>query len=136
MQQPPDRLKGLSQYRAPSFSWASVDTPVEFHDNTLSHLEETDEELHVLDFGIELAGCDPFRSVTGGWIRLFASVESFTTFGRHRKSMFLLDQPELEISDHLLSQISLLYLGIALCRPDTIRFSEPYTKQTMKFISC
>lgn len=124
MQQKPDRLKGLLEYRAPSFSWASVDAPVEFYDNTLSYYEKPYEESHVLDFAIELAGSDPFGNVKGGWIRLLASVESFPNFRRANPLMefiFVLDQPELVVSEHLLSQISLLYLGIVLWRADTTR---------------
>lgn len=59
-------------YRAPSWSWASVDGPV-----TLGYTQEgmfDDKYAHVIDADIKLSGQDPFGQVQSGVIKIACSL--------------------------------------------------------------
>lgn len=58
-------------YRAPSWSWASVDTIVFPHPYNFNFVVKF---THCLDADINLHGIDPFGQVTGGVVRLACSV--------------------------------------------------------------
>ena len=61
-----DSVGQPSRYRAPSWSWASVDAQIinKFVDCELLSL------IAVTDSHLERLGSDPFSQVTGGWIRV------------------------------------------------------------------
>jgi Heterokaryon incompatibility protein (HET) len=68
-----DRLKGLSQYRAPSFSWASVDTGVIFMDNDISHTQwkfVPELDAQVLDYANQPSSHNAFGEVSQSFVRL------------------------------------------------------------------
>ncbi|EPE33301.1 heterokaryon incompatibility protein [Glarea lozoyensis ATCC 20868] len=59
------------QYRAPSWSWASVDKTVRF--DRVEKFERSHKSglrCKLRDYSIDLATSDPFGQVSGGWIRL------------------------------------------------------------------
>lgn len=53
-------------YRAPSWSWASVDGQVTYDFN----IQEKQPVSHVLDASVTAAGADPFGAVQDGWVKL------------------------------------------------------------------
>ena len=61
-----DKVQEPSRYRAPSWSWASVDPPIinKFVDCELCPL------IAVTDSHIDHLSSDPFSQVTGGWLRV------------------------------------------------------------------
>ena len=61
-----DTVRRPSRYRAPSWSWASVDTQIinKFVDRELLSV------IAVTDSHIDHLSSDPFGQVTGGWIRV------------------------------------------------------------------
>jgi len=61
-----DNVRRPSKYRAPSWSWASVDTQIinKFVDRELFSV------IAVTDSHIDHLSSDPFSQVTGGWIRV------------------------------------------------------------------
>jgi len=66
----PSRLKGLVKYRAPSFSWASVDGKVEFPDDTWMDVIYNELVPQLFDCSVNAELGDPFSSVNGGHIGL------------------------------------------------------------------
>ena len=61
-----DNVRHPSKYRAPSWSWASVDMPIinKFVDHELVAV------IAVIDSSIDYLSSDPFGQITGGWIRV------------------------------------------------------------------
>ncbi|KAH0547705.1 hypothetical protein FGG08_000194 [Glutinoglossum americanum] len=66
----PSKLKGLVKYRAPSFSWASVEGKVEFPDDTWMDVIYNELDPQLFDCSISAELEDPFSSVNGGHIGL------------------------------------------------------------------
>jgi hypothetical protein len=58
-------------YRAPSWSWASVDGGVSYHSSQEGVLEE--RYAHLVDAKMDLLGLDPFGQVSSGEIRIACS---------------------------------------------------------------
>lgn len=68
-----ERLKGLSEYRAPSFSWASVDIGVTFMDNEISYFRWNfvpELDAQVLDYASRPRSRNAFGEVSESSIRL------------------------------------------------------------------
>ncbi|CAF9911112.1 hypothetical protein IMSHALPRED_009928 [Imshaugia aleurites] len=65
-----DTVRRPSKYRAPSWSWASVDTQVI---NQFVH-RELFSAITVTDSHIDHLSSDPFSQVTGGWIRVLGTL--------------------------------------------------------------
>jgi hypothetical protein len=68
-------LKSSDQLRAPSWSWASVNGPIDYLPNTILKEKATDSVVpiaRVLDQKVEIAGSNPFGEVSGGYIDLQA----------------------------------------------------------------
>jgi hypothetical protein len=64
------RARRVSEYRAPSWSWTSMDgTP------GMGLLDEYEPLAEVLDVKVNLKGANPYGEVTGGYIKLRAPVE-------------------------------------------------------------
>jgi hypothetical protein len=64
-------------YRAPTWSWCSVDSQVEYPDYTGNDHPDSpfnDTFAHVLDAKVELSGQDPFGQVKHGVVRIACSV--------------------------------------------------------------
>lgn len=65
-----DRVKGLSEFKAPSFSWASMDTTVDFLDDPGGGKFILELEAQVLDYANRPTSLNGFGEVFGSHIRL------------------------------------------------------------------
>lgn len=73
----PSGRKAPTEYRAPSWSWASVDgTIYQAHRDDTPHASSStcdwDEVAKILDHHVQLAGDNPFGRVRAGWIMIKA----------------------------------------------------------------
>ncbi|KAF7506095.1 hypothetical protein GJ744_012246 [Endocarpon pusillum] len=72
--QPPlghhDRLKGLPEYRAPSFSWASVDGAVDFEDSHLNPQLAPELDAQVLDYANQSVFVNASTGSSRSYVRL------------------------------------------------------------------
>jgi hypothetical protein len=71
---PPHLAHRLDSCRAPSFSWASVDTQVLYYEPDKSEGEELKSNIEVVDWCIDVKGENPLGEVTGGHILLKGQV--------------------------------------------------------------
>jgi hypothetical protein len=69
------RLKGFTKYRAPPFSWASVDGKVDLPDDTWMDMIHGEMEPQLFSYSIKFELEDLFRSVIGGHV----AVQGYTT---------------------------------------------------------
>jgi hypothetical protein len=60
-------------YRAPMFSWASVDGEIDWD---VGLMDDSTSYVHLEDWHVELSGPDPFGCVSGGWIKITALIGS------------------------------------------------------------
>ncbi|KAL5313504.1 hypothetical protein ACEPPN_017924 [Leptodophora sp. 'Broadleaf-Isolate-01'] len=67
----PNTIRKPLRYRAPSWSWASLDGSVLWMDREVSDL------LTLVDYSITLGGPDPFGQITSGWILVRAPLKIF-----------------------------------------------------------
>ncbi|KAF2104944.1 HET-domain-containing protein [Rhizodiscina lignyota] len=92
---------------APSFSWASVDTEVQFMaDNDNRNTKYKDIDLQLLDAGVKLDGPDPFSKTTEGFLTIKAPAidVEYWRLDRRVKSTFSYLQPDMyRKSQHLIS---------------------------------
>jgi hypothetical protein len=65
-----------SQYRAPSWSWASLDARILFVHLDYGHLVADILHCHVDE-------CSPFGKVSGGWIKIWVSTLELRSFRLH-----------------------------------------------------
>ena len=59
----------LGEYRAPSYSWASVETSISFHNHLLPR-DHDDFDVQVIENQSILRTIDPFGSVSNGYIKM------------------------------------------------------------------
>ncbi|KDQ32479.1 hypothetical protein PLEOSDRAFT_17401, partial [Pleurotus ostreatus PC15] len=61
--------QGQTSYRAPSWSWASIDKPISSPIDTISRRTSKHTIINVLRAEVSAAGEDPFQEVSSGFIR-------------------------------------------------------------------
>ncbi|KAF2490836.1 HET-domain-containing protein [Lophium mytilinum] len=71
---PPHLAPRLASYRAPSFSWASVDTEALYYEPDKSEGEKLRSNIEVLDWNINVKGENLLGEVSGGYIVLKGQV--------------------------------------------------------------
>lgn len=90
----------ISSYRAPSWSWASLDGRPAI---SLSFRVETLKEFaHLIDYYVELKGKNPFGEVKSGWIKLQAPLLPLYLTGRrvaNPEGKFISESPLVRIQD-------------------------------------
>jgi hypothetical protein len=83
-------------YVAPSFSWASLNAPIEFKtrnggDMPIGMTATSVFEAQILDAGVTIAGADPFGQTSGGRIKLITYTMRYKTLkqlGLRHQAMF------------------------------------------------
>jgi len=81
-----NRKRDVFKRRAPSFSWASIDFPV----NYSAHHFNQAEDAKALDFNVETKHQDPFGEVESAWVKIRANVKDLREVTKHE---FILDDP-------------------------------------------
>jgi hypothetical protein len=104
----------LSFYRAPSFSWASIDGAVSFYDKRETFAIETQWVIRVLSVTVDTEGSSPYGKVTRGTLTLRGKIKPAVGFFVHEGGIQLyggddskrtivgdgkLDEPELQRVD-------------------------------------
>jgi hypothetical protein len=100
---PAPRTERPTSYRAPSWSWASIDGIITFCDVTKSKgWERSTPLLQVLQCEVHLAGVDPFGDLTGGYIRISCCLHPITArYERDKWKLLSSDNDEANlISSH------------------------------------
>jgi hypothetical protein len=70
-----DPLRRPARYRAPSWSWASLDGPIDFFSISAGTILDDTVEIYDVDARIETQGLDPFGRVKYGELRLWGAVK-------------------------------------------------------------
>jgi hypothetical protein len=73
----------LSFYRAPSFSWASIDGVVSFYDKRETFAIETQWAIQDLSVTVETEGSNPYGKVTSGTLTLRGKIKPAVGFFVH-----------------------------------------------------
>ncbi|OCL15225.1 HET-domain-containing protein [Glonium stellatum] len=68
--EPPHQANRLTDWRAPSFSWASVDTEIQYYESDVAEGVEARSNIKILDAQCTLAGLNPLGEITDGFIKL------------------------------------------------------------------
>jgi hypothetical protein len=104
----------LSFYRAPSFSWASIDGAVGFYDKRETFAIEAQWAIRDLSVTVDTEGSNPYRKVTSGTLTLRGRVKPAMGFFVHEGGIELyggddskrtaigsgkLDEPERQMVD-------------------------------------
>jgi hypothetical protein len=90
----------LSYYRAPSWSWASLDGIASM--GFLYGTETLEEYARLIDYYVELKGKNPFGEVKDGWIKLEAPLIPLYLTGRrlaNPKELFIPEHPLVRTQD-------------------------------------
>ena len=68
--EPPHQANRLTDWRAPSFSWASVDTEIQYYEPDVAEGVEARSNIDVIDAQCTLAGLNSLGEITDGFITL------------------------------------------------------------------
>ncbi|KAF2143460.1 uncharacterized protein K452DRAFT_350467 [Aplosporella prunicola CBS 121167] len=100
--QPPHAARRLSVYRAPSFSWASVDTQIQYYEPDRASEKDVDSLVTIYEACTSLTGRNTLGAVKDGWIRLKGPVVEATLIAPEEYSfsyqLFRTGNPSIDVA--------------------------------------